>query len=90
MRPGDELEAARRGDHRVVTPAVVIAEVISGNADDDRVWHVLRRVPVVDVGAAISARAGELRSVAACARPPVLRAPGRILAHDGPRGFSLR
>ena len=57
----ERLEAARRGDHRVVIPAVVIAEVMSGSADDASVWHVLRRVPVIDLDASIAARAGALR-----------------------------
>lgn len=60
----ERLEAARRGDHRVVIPAVVIAEVMTGGAGDARVWRVLRRIPVVDVDAAIAARAGALRSTA--------------------------
>ena len=60
----ERLEAARRGDHRVVIPTVVLAEVMTGGAGDARVWHLVRRIPVIELDAATAARAGALRSVA--------------------------
>jgi len=57
----ERLEAARRMDARVVIPSVVLAEVMTGGADDAAVWHVVRRFPVVDLDARWCARAGGLR-----------------------------
>lgn len=60
----ERIAAALRGDHRVVIPSVVLAEVMTGAASDATIWAVLKRVPVVDIGAHTAARAGGLRESA--------------------------
>lgn len=64
----ERLEAALRLDARVVVPAVVLAEVMTGEAADASVWNVVRRLPVVDLDTRLSARAGGLRERAEAAR----------------------
>jgi predicted nucleic acid-binding protein len=58
----ERLKAAQRADHRVVIPSVVLAEVATGGASDTAVWHVLGRIPTVDLPAAVAMRAGALRT----------------------------
>ena len=57
----ERVAAALRGDHRVVIPSVVLAEVMTGAASDAPIWSVRKRIPVVDVDTRVAARAGELR-----------------------------
>ena len=64
----ERLEAARRLDARVVIPCVVLAEVMTGGAEDASIWNVLRRFPVIDLDTGLSARAGGLRQRAERAR----------------------
>ena len=59
------LQAILTADHRVVVPAVVLAEVMTGKPTDAAVWHVVNRMVVQDVTASIAARAGALRERAA-------------------------
>ena len=64
----ERLEAARRLDIRVVIPAVVLAELITGAGGDAALWRVVRRFPVVDIDARLAARAGALRQRASGVR----------------------
>lgn len=64
----ERLEAARRGDHRVVIPSIVLAEVMTGAATDAPVWNVLKRIPFVDIDGRTAARAGGLRTRAGSLR----------------------
>ncbi|WP_051988593.1 type II toxin-antitoxin system VapC family toxin [Kineosphaera limosa] len=58
------LEAARRADQRVIVPTVVLAEVMTGADRDAAVWHVVKRLPLVDLPPRTAARAGALRQAA--------------------------
>lgn len=62
------LAAARRNEQRVVVPAVVLAELITGKPADARVWRILGRLPIVDITGAIAAQAGALREQAQSVR----------------------
>jgi predicted nucleic acid-binding protein len=62
------MVAAARGDHRVVVPAVVLTEVMTGGAGDAAVWHVAGRLPVVDIDARLAASGGALRARAGVGR----------------------
>ena len=55
----ERLTAARQADHRVLIPTVVLAEVATGAPSDAAIWHVLGRIPTLDLspGAAMRARA---------------------------------
>lgn len=55
------LAAARRNEQRVVVPAIVLAELITGKPTDARVWQVLSRLPTIDITGAMAAQAGALR-----------------------------
>jgi predicted nucleic acid-binding protein len=62
---GDEtvgafLKTALQQGHRVVVPAVTIAEVLRGGARDAGVHHVLNRVVVADVTRELARSAGEI------------------------------
>jgi len=46
---------------RVVVPAVVLAETMTGKLSDAAMWHLLNRLAVLDVTARIAARAGAMR-----------------------------
>lgn len=58
----ERLAAAQEADHRVVIPTVVLAEVATGAATDAAIWHVLGKIPTVDVPDGVAMRAGALRS----------------------------
>ncbi|MDR2565354.1 MAG: PIN domain-containing protein [Bifidobacteriaceae bacterium] len=71
-RPTDRgarlLAAAELNGQRIAVPAVVLAETISGRAEDAVYWRALKGMTVCDTTARIAARAGELRTAAARAR----------------------
>lgn len=58
----ERLAAAREADHRVLIPTVVLAEVATGAPTDAAIWHVLGRIPTVDLPQSVSMRAGTLRA----------------------------
>jgi predicted nucleic acid-binding protein len=62
------LEAALRNDQRVVVPSLILTELMTGSLRDAAIWHVVRRLPVIDIDARIAARAGALREQATAAR----------------------
>jgi predicted nucleic acid-binding protein len=62
------LMAALANDQRVVVPTVVLAEVMTGKANDAAHWHTLGRLVVCDATARIAARAGALREHAESVR----------------------
>lgn len=57
----ERLAAARQADHRVLIPAVVLAEVATGAPSDAAIWHVLGRIPTLDLSQGMAMRAGALR-----------------------------
>ena len=57
----ERLAAALAADHRVLIPTVVLAEVATGTPTDAAIWHVLGRIPTIDLTAEVSMRAGALR-----------------------------
>ncbi|MBS45952.1 MAG: twitching motility protein PilT [Nocardioides sp.] len=58
----ERLAAAQQADHRVLIPAVVLAEVATGAASDAAIWHVLGKVPTLDLPQGVAMRAGALRT----------------------------
>jgi predicted nucleic acid-binding protein len=58
----ERLAAAQEADHRVVIPTVVLAEVATGSPTDAAVWHVLGRIPTIDLPQGVAMRAGALRA----------------------------
>jgi predicted nucleic acid-binding protein len=62
------LLAALTEDSRVILPAVVLAETMTGKADDAARWRVVGKITVVDTTARLAARAGALRDKAAPSR----------------------
>lgn len=58
----ERLAAAREADHRVLIPTVVLAEVATGAPTDAAIWHVLGRIPTVDLPQRVSMFAGTLRA----------------------------
>jgi predicted nucleic acid-binding protein len=58
----ERLAAAQQADHRVLIPAVVLAEVATGAPGDASIWHVLGRIPTLDLPPGVAMRAGALRS----------------------------
>lgn len=58
----ERLTAAQQADHRVLIPAVVLAEVATGAPTDAAIWHVLRRIPTLDLPEGVAMRAGALRA----------------------------
>lgn len=58
----ERLAAAQEADHRVVIPTVVLAEVGIGSPTDAAIWHVLGRIPTVDLPQGVAMRAGALRA----------------------------
>lgn len=58
----ERLAAAQQADHRVLIPAVVLAEVATGAPTDAAIWHVLSKIPTVDLPQGVSMRAGALRT----------------------------
>lgn len=58
----ERLAAARQADHRVLIPAVVLAEVATGAPTDAAIWHVLGRIPTLDLPQGVAMRAGALRA----------------------------
>jgi predicted nucleic acid-binding protein len=64
----ERLVAAQVADHRVVIPRVVLVEVATGAASDAAIWHLLSKIPTVDLPEGVAMRAGALRTRAAGAR----------------------
>jgi predicted nucleic acid-binding protein len=58
----ERLAAAQQGDHRVLVPAVVLAEVATGAPSDAAIWHVLSKIPTLDLPQGVAMRAGALRT----------------------------
>jgi predicted nucleic acid-binding protein len=58
----ERLAAAQEADQRVVIPTVVLAEVATGSPTDAAVWHVLGRIPTIDLPQGVAMRAGALRA----------------------------
>jgi predicted nucleic acid-binding protein len=58
----------RANDQRVVVPAVVLAELITGRPADAAIWHAVGRLVIQDITAPIAAAAGRLRERASAAR----------------------
>ena len=58
----ERLAAAQQADHRVLVPAVVLAEVATGAPSDAAIWHLLGKIPTVDLPQGIAMRAGALRT----------------------------
>lgn len=58
----ERLAAAREADHRVLIPTVVLAEVATGAPTDAAIWHVLGRIPTIDLPQGVAMRAGTLRT----------------------------
>lgn len=57
----ERLAAAQLADHRVLIPAVVLAEVATGAPSDAAIWHVLSTIPTLDLPQGVAMRAGALR-----------------------------
>ena len=58
----ERLAAAQRADHRVLIPAVILAEVATGAPSDAAIWHILGKIPTVDLPQSVAMRAGALRT----------------------------
>jgi len=58
----ERLAAAQQSDHRVLIPAVVLAEVATGAPTDAAIWHVLSKIPTLDLPQGVAMRAGALRT----------------------------
>ena len=58
----ERLAAAQQADHRVLIPAVVLAEVATGAPSDAAIWHVLGKIPTLDLPHGVAMRAGALRA----------------------------
>jgi predicted nucleic acid-binding protein len=58
----ERLAAAQQSDHRVLIPAVVLAEVATGSQTDAAIWHVLSKIPTLDLPQGVAMRAGALRT----------------------------
>lgn len=58
----ERLAAAQQADHRVLIPAVVLAEVATGAPSDASIWHILGKIPTLDLSQSVAMRAGALRS----------------------------
>lgn len=64
----ERLAAALQGDHRVLIPSVVLAELATGGPRDAALWHLLARLPTVELNATVAMRAGGLREQAEARR----------------------
>ncbi len=58
----ERLAAAQQADHRVLIPAVILAEVATGGPSDAAIWHVLGKIPTIDLPPSVAMRAGALRT----------------------------
>lgn len=58
----ERLAAAQQADHRVLIPAIVLAEVATGAPTDSAIWHVLSKIPTLDLPQSVAMRAGALRT----------------------------
>ena len=58
----ERLAAAQRADHRVLIPAVILAEVATGAPSDAAIWQILGTIPTVDLPQSVAMRAGALRT----------------------------
>lgn len=68
MGMAERLAAAQQADHRVLIPSVVLAEVATELPTDAAIWHVLSKIPTVDLTGSVAMRAGALRARAAKVR----------------------
>ena len=77
----ERLAAAQQADHRVLIPAVVLAEVATGAPTDAAIWHVLGRIPTLDLPQGVAMRAGLAGSVGFdCGAGRSGRGGGRLIA----------
>lgn len=58
----ERLAAAQQADHRVLIPAVVLAEVATGAPSYAAIWHVLGKIPTLDLPQVVAMRADALRA----------------------------
>lgn len=58
----ERLAAAQQADHRVLIPTAVLAEVATGAPSDAAIWHVLGKIPTLDLPQGVAMRAGALRT----------------------------
>lgn len=58
----ERLAAAQQTEHRVLIPAILLAEVATGAPTDAAIWHVLGKIPTVDLPQGVAMRAGALRT----------------------------
>jgi len=58
----ERLAAAQQADHRVLMPTVVLTEVATGAPTDAAIWHVMGRIPTLDLPQGVAMRAGALRA----------------------------
>lgn len=65
---GERLAAVRDNGQRVILPAVVAAEVITGRASDAGVYRAMKRLVAEPISLEFAVRAGELRERAGRAR----------------------
>ena len=68
VRIQQTMTAALAMGERVVVPALVLAEIMTGKPSDAAVWHVVGRLVTQNVTAKIAARAGALREKATLSR----------------------
>jgi predicted nucleic acid-binding protein len=62
------IKAALKDEHRIVVPALTIAEVVRGKPADAKIWHVVNHIDVEDVTRRIAGVAGGLRERAEATR----------------------
>jgi len=62
------LTAVVRHGGRVLVPAVILTEVLTGKASDARIWHTVNRLVVTTVDREIAGEAGPLRERASLVR----------------------
>ncbi len=58
----ERLAAAQQADHRVLIPAVSLAEVATSAPTDAAIWHVLGKIPTLALPQGVAMRAGALRT----------------------------
>jgi len=62
------LKAVAQHGGRVLVPAVILAEVLTGKASDAQVWHTVNRLVVEPVDRQVAGEAGPLRERASLVR----------------------
>lgn len=58
----ERLTTAQQADHRVLIPTVLLAEVATGTQSDAAIWHVLSKIPTIDLPQSVAMRAGALHT----------------------------